>query len=53
MIKYSLECKECSLTFESWFASSHEYERLKKLELNDNFPEYILNNREKFKEWII
>ena len=33
MIKYSLECKECSLTFESWFASSHEYEKLKKKKL--------------------
>ena len=30
MIKYSLICKECDLTFESWFASSKEYEKLKK-----------------------
>ena len=30
MIKYSLECKDCDLTFESWFASSKEYEKLKK-----------------------
>ena len=33
MIKYSLECKQCNLTFESWFASSHEYEKLKKKKL--------------------
>ena len=26
MIKYSLICKECELNFESWFASSIEYE---------------------------
>ena len=30
MIKYSLICKDCDLTFESWFASSKEYEKLKK-----------------------
>ena len=30
MIKYSLICKNCNLTFESWFASSKEYEKLKK-----------------------
>ena len=30
MIKYSLICKSCDLTFESWFASSKEYEKLKK-----------------------
>ena len=30
MIKYSLNCKKCNLTFESWFASSREYEKLKK-----------------------
>ena len=30
MIKYSLICKNCDLTFESWFASSSEYEKLKK-----------------------
>ena len=33
MIKYSLECKKCDLTFESWFASSKEYEKLKKKKL--------------------
>ena len=30
MIKYSLFCRDCDLTFESWFASSKEYEKLKK-----------------------
>ena len=29
MIKYSLICKVCDLKFESWFASSKEYEKLK------------------------
>ncbi len=33
MIKYSLICKDCDLTFESWFASSKEYEILKKKKL--------------------
>ena len=30
MIKYSLTCKSCDLTFESWFASSKEFEKLKR-----------------------
>ena len=30
MIKYSLICKDCDLIFESWFASSKEYEKLKR-----------------------
>jgi hypothetical protein len=30
MIKYSLVCKDCDLTFESWFASSKDYEKLKR-----------------------
>ncbi len=30
MIKYQLICKNCKLTFDSWFASSLEYEKLKK-----------------------
>ena len=30
MIKYSLLCKDCNLTFESWFPSSKEYENLKR-----------------------
>ena len=29
MIKYKLSCKNCNLTFDSWFASSNEYEKLK------------------------
>ena len=33
MIKYSLVCKSCDLIFESWFASSKEYEKLKKKNL--------------------
>ena len=30
MIKYKLVCKDCEITFDSWFASSKEYEKLKK-----------------------
>ena len=30
MIKYRLICKDCETTFDSWFASSKEHERLKK-----------------------
>ena len=30
MIKYILICKNCNLSFDSWFASSLEYEKLKK-----------------------
>ena len=30
MIKYRLFCKKCDLYFDSWFASSQEYEKLKK-----------------------
>jgi len=33
MIKYKLLCKQCDLKFDSWFASSNEYERLKKKKL--------------------
>ena len=33
MIKYKLFCKECNLKFDSWFASSNEYERLKNKKL--------------------
>ena len=31
MIKYKLYCKECLNTFDSWFASSKEFEKIKKL----------------------
>ena len=30
MIKYRLVCKRCNLLFDSWFASSQEFEKLKK-----------------------
>ena len=30
MIKYRLICKTCDISFDSWFASSGEFERLKK-----------------------
>ena len=33
MIKYKLICKNCNFSFDSWFASSKEYEKLK----NKNF----------------
>ena len=33
MIKYRLNCKKCNNNFDSWFATSKEYEKLKKLNL--------------------
>ena len=30
MIKYKLICKDCEVTFDSWFSTSREYEKLKK-----------------------
>ncbi len=30
MIKYKLICKDCNISFDSWFASSSEFENLKK-----------------------
>ena len=30
MIKYRLICKNCDLSFDSWFASSKEFDKLKK-----------------------
>ncbi len=30
MIKYKLVCNDCNFLFDSWFASSNEYEKLKK-----------------------
>ena len=30
MIKYRLTCNDCEATFDSWFSSSTDYERLKK-----------------------
>ncbi len=31
MIKYKLICKECNNSFDSWFPTSKEFEKLKKL----------------------
>tara|TARA_B100001996_G_scaffold65399_1_gene47322 strand:+ start:3459 stop:3887 length:429 start_codon:yes stop_codon:yes gene_type:complete len=31
MIKYKLVCKDCETSFDSWFSSSKEYEKVKKL----------------------
>ena len=31
MIKYKLVCNSCKISFDSWFASSKDYEKLKKL----------------------
>ena len=33
MIKYKLICKNCDLTFDSWFSTSKEFEKLKKKNL--------------------
>ena len=33
MIKYNLRCNKCKLTFDSWFASSKEFDKLKKKKL--------------------
>ena len=33
MIKYQLNCEKCKIDFDSWFASSNEYERLKTKKL--------------------
>ena len=30
MIKYKLICKDCETTFDSWFSTSREYDKLKK-----------------------
>ena len=30
MIKYKLACNDCDIVFDSWFASSKEFEKLKK-----------------------
>ena len=31
MIRYKLRCRNCDNSFDSWFASSKEYDKLKKL----------------------
>jgi hypothetical protein len=33
MIKYKLACNDCDMAFDSWFASSKEFEKLKKKKL--------------------
>ena len=33
MIKYKLNCKDCDLKFDSWFSSSRQFDKLKKLNL--------------------
>ena len=33
MIKYKLICNDCKTTFDSWFASSNEFEKLKRKKL--------------------
>jgi hypothetical protein len=33
MIKYKLACNDCNIAFDSWFASSKEFEKLKKKKL--------------------
>ena len=60
MIKFRLFCKKCSKDFDSWFASSKEYEKLKRSKLL-NCPKCnsynikkslmapsIINNKKKF-----
>ena len=37
MIKYKLICENCNLSFDSWFASSNEFEKLKKRNLLNCF----------------
>ncbi len=33
MIKYQLKCKDCKNIFDSWFSSSNEFDKLKKIKL--------------------
>ena len=33
MIKYNLMCKKCKISFDSWFSSSKEYDKLKRKKL--------------------
>jgi len=59
MIKYKLNCKNCNINFDSWFASSSEFEKLKKkrllnchncnsIDINKSLmaPNFINNNKE-------
>tara|TARA_B100000795_G_scaffold33527_1_gene22097 strand:- start:335 stop:763 length:429 start_codon:yes stop_codon:yes gene_type:complete len=45
MIKYKLICKNCEATFDSWFSSSKEYERLKKKKFLNCYNCHSLNVR--------
>ena len=45
MIKYKLNCKNCEFSFDSWFASSKEYEKLKKISNKiKEYQKFIKNN---------
>ena len=33
MIKYNLKCIECGYTYDSWFSSSKDFDKVKKLDL--------------------
>ena len=46
MIKYKLECEDCQNSFDSWFSSSKEFDKLKKL----NFLNCNLCNSTKVKK---
>ena len=46
MIKYRLKCKNCEKSFDSWFSSSKEFEKLKKMELiNCNYCNSLKVNK--------
>ena len=35
MIKFKLKCRDCDISFDSWFSSSKEYEKLKKKKISE------------------
>ena len=49
MIKYKLVCNDCDLLFDSWFAASYEYEKLKKR----NFLNCLKCNSNKVKKTLM
>tara|TARA_B100000900_G_scaffold385538_1_gene375268 strand:+ start:1955 stop:2386 length:432 start_codon:yes stop_codon:yes gene_type:complete len=49
MIKYKLECESCKNKFDSWFSTSKEFDKLKKL----NFLNCSLCNSKKVKKSIM
>ena len=49
MIKYRLACNDCNSKFDSWFASSKEFERLKK----KNFLSCHLCNSKKIEKTLM